>query len=42
VVISAGLIGVSYIINTLQHPVYRINKKHYLKLYHIENPKLHH
>ena len=42
VVISASLIGVSYIINTLQHPVYRINKKHYLKLYHIENPKLHH
>ncbi|MBB6003250.1 hypothetical protein [Arcicella rosea] len=40
-IISASLIGVSYIINTLQHPVYRINNKHSLKLYHIENPKLH-
>ncbi len=41
-IISASLIGVSYILNTLQNPVYRINKRHFLKLYHIENPKLHH
>lgn len=40
-VISASLIGVSYLLNVIQHPVYRINNKHYLKLYHIENPKLH-
>lgn len=40
-VISASLIGVSYLLNVIQHPAYRINNKHYLKLYHIENPKLH-
>ncbi len=41
VAISSGFIGLSFIINKLQHPAYKISKRHYLRLYHIENPKWH-
>lgn len=39
--VSTGLIGLSYVINSFQNPAYRISKKHSLRLYHIQNPQLH-
>ena len=41
IIVSTGLIGLSYVINSLQNPAYRISKKHFLRLYHIQNPQLH-
>ncbi len=33
--VSAGLIGVSYLIKVLTNRNYRINKRHFFRLYHL-------
>jgi hypothetical protein len=33
--VSVGLIGVSYLIKVLTNPIYRINKRHFFRLYHL-------
>ncbi len=33
--VSAGLIGVSYLVKVLTNPIYRINKRHFFRLYHL-------
>jgi hypothetical protein len=33
--VSAGLIGLSYLIKVLTNPIYRINKRHFFRIYHL-------
>ena len=33
--VSAGLIGLSYLIKVLTNPIYKINKRHFFRLYHL-------
>ena len=33
--VSAGLIGVSYLVKVLTNPNYRINKRHFFRIYHL-------